>query len=130
MIVLDTHIWYWWACGQHERLTAATLETLATAPRIGVSAVSCIEIALAWRKGRMELPLPLRDWFLEALDRSQVELLELTPAIAARAVELADRHKDPFDRVIIATALELDGQLASVDGQMQSYPELAGRLLA
>ena len=34
------------------------------------------------------------------------------------------------DRMIIATALELDGQLASVDGQFPAYPELAGRLLA
>lgn len=97
MIVLDTHIWYWWASGQHERLTVSTLEALATAPRIGVSAVSCAEVALAWRKGRMELPLPLRAWFLEALERSQVELLALTPAIASRAVELTDIHRDPFD---------------------------------
>ena len=130
MIVLDTHIWYWWASGQHERLTVSTLEALATAPRIGVSAVSCAEVALAWRKGRMELPLPLRAWFLEALERSRVELLALTPAIASRAVELTDIHRDPFDRIIIATALELDGQLASIDGHFPAYPELAGRLLA
>lgn len=130
MIVLDTHIWYWWACDQHVRLSANLLETLATAPRIGVSAVSCFEIAHASRKGRIELPLPLREWFTEALERSQVELLPLTPTIASRAVLLTNRHRDPFDRIIIATALELDGQLASVDGQFLAYPELAGRLLA
>ena len=129
MIVLDTHVWYWWASGQHERLSAGTLETLATAPRIGVSAVSCVEIALAWRKGRIELPLPLQEWFIEALERSQVELLALTPAIASRAVVLTDHHRDPFDRIIIATALELEGQLASVDSQFAAYPELVGRLL-
>lgn len=130
MIVLDTHIWFWWVSGQHQRLSAGLLETLATAPRIGVSAVSCAEVALAWRKSRLELPMPLRDWFLEALGRSGVELLSLTPEIAARAVELSDRHRDPFDRIIIATALELGGQLASADGQFPAYPELAGRLLA
>ena len=130
MIVLDTYIWYWWVSGQHERLSANLLEALATSPRIGVPAVSCVEVALAWRKGRLELPLPLRDWFLEALERSGVELLSLTPAIASRAVELSDQHRDPFDRIIISTALELDAQLASADGQFSSYPELAGRLLA
>jgi len=130
MIVLDTHVWDWWACDQHVRLSANLLETLAAALRIGVSAVSCFEIAHASRKGRIELPLPLREWFTEALERSQVDLLPLTPAIVSRAVALTDRHRDPFDRIIIATALDLDGQLASVDGQFPAYPELAGRLLA
>lgn len=130
MIVLDTHVWYWWACDQQARLSASLLEALAVAPRIGVSAVSCFEIAHALRRGRIELPLPLRDWFVEALDRSQVDLLPLTPAVAARAVELTDKHRDPFDRIIIATAVELDGRLASLDGAFGEYPELAGRLLA
>lgn len=130
MIVLDTHVWYWWACDQHVRLPASLQETLATAPRIGVSAVSCFEIAHASRRGRIELPLPLDEWFVEALERSDVDLLPLTPIIASRAVGLTDRHRDPFDRIIIATAVVLDGQLASLDGEFREYPELAGRLLA
>lgn len=130
MIVLDTHVWYWWACGQQSRLSAGLLETIAAAPHIGVSAVSCYEIAHASRRGRIELPLPLRDWFVEALERSRVELLALTPAIASRAVELTERHRDPFDRIIIATAVELDGTLASLDSEFREYPELAARLLA
>ena len=129
VIVLDTHIWFWWVSGQHERLSAGLLESLATSPHIGVSAVSCAEVALAWRKGRLELPLPLRPWFAEALERSGVELLPLTPAIASRAVELGDHHRDPFDRIIIATALDLGAQLASADSQFPAYIELAGRLL-
>ncbi len=130
MIVLDTHIWYWWASGQHARLSGALLGLLADAPRIGVSAISCFELALAHRRGRVELPLMPREWFVEALDRSGVELLPLTPEVSVRAALLSDRHRDPFDRMIIATALEWDGQLASLDGQFASYPELAGRLLA
>ena len=130
MIVLDTHIWFWWVSGQHQRFSAGLLETLATAAHIGVSVISCFEIALACRRGRIELPLPTREWFPEALERSRVELLPLTVAVAARAVELTHHHRDPFGRIIIATALEVDGQLASVDREFSSYPELTGRLLA
>jgi PIN domain nuclease of toxin-antitoxin system len=130
MIILDTHVWYWWACGQQSRLSASLLETLAMAPHIGVSAVSCFEIAHASRRGRIELPLPLRDWFVEALDRSRVDLLPLTPAVASLAVELTNQHRDPFDRIIIATVIELGGKLASLDSEFREYPELAGRLLA
>lgn len=130
MIVLDTHVWYWWASGQHAKLSAALLDALAVAPRIGVSPVSCFEVAWAHRRGRLELPLPVAEWFVEALDRSYVELLPLTPEVAAHAAGLPTHHSDPFDRIIIATALEWDGQLASADGQFASYPERAGRLLA
>lgn len=130
MIVLDTHVWYWWASGQHSRLSETLLDTLADAPRVGVSPVSCFEVAWAYRRGRLELSLPVTEWFIEARDRSNVDLLPLTPDVAARAAALTTHHGDPFDRIIIATALEWDGQLASVDGQFAAYPELANRLLA
>lgn len=106
------------------------LAEIDNAPRIGVSPVSCFELALAHRRGRLEFPIPVREWFTLALSGSGVELLPMTPEISARAVELPEIHRDPFDRIIIATALELNAHLASVDGQFLNYPELAGRLIA
>lgn len=38
-------------------------------------------------------------------------------------------HKDPFDRLIIATALEFGAKLASVDGLFIRYPEIAEQLI-
>lgn len=129
MIVLDSHIWFWWINLEHHRLPASVLAAIENAPSVGVSPVSCFELALAHRRGRLELSLPVREWFALALSGSGIELLPLTPAISARAVDLPDVHRDPFDRIIIATALELNGQLASVDGHFAGYPELAGRLI-
>jgi PIN domain nuclease of toxin-antitoxin system len=48
----------------------------------------------------------------------------MTEVIAARAVELSPIHKDPFDRLIIATALVYGAKLASVDSLFARYPEL------
>ena len=129
MIVLDTHIWYWWINADLTRLSSAQIEALRTSSRVGVSAVSCFEMAHAVRRGRIELAVPMDEWFAKAFDGSRIDLFPLTPAIASRAVDLPDRHRDPFDRIIIATALDLDAQLASADGQFAFYPELAGRLL-
>jgi len=129
VIVLDSHIWYWWVNLEHHRLPPNIVATIESAPRGGVSSVSCFVLALAHRRGRLELPLPLRDWFDRALAGSDVELLPLTAAISTRAVELSEVHRDPFDRIIIATAIESNGQLASIDGHFTSYPELAGRLI-
>jgi PIN domain nuclease of toxin-antitoxin system len=44
-------------------------------------------------------------------------------------VQLTEIHRDPFDRIIIATALEQGAKLASIDGHFSSYPELSDRLI-
>jgi PIN domain nuclease of toxin-antitoxin system len=50
--------------------------------------------------------------------------------ISIRAVNLSPIHKDPFDRLIIATALCHQARLASVDSLFPKYPELEGILLS
>ncbi len=129
IIVLDTHVWLWYVNGNCERYPPAWVERIATATRVAVSPVSCFEIALAEKRGRISLKCPVDEWLSDALEPAGVELLPLTPTIATRAVTLTPAHRDPFDRMIIATALENDGMLASVDGLFVHYPELTGRLL-
>jgi PIN domain nuclease of toxin-antitoxin system len=69
------------------------------------------------------------EWFCKALAPAGIELFPLTEAIAACAVELSPVHKDPFDRLIIATALEYGAQLASVDSLFSQYSELDACLM-
>lgn len=129
IIVLDSHIWFWWINLEHHRLSRSLLREIENAPRVGVSPVSCFELALAHHRGRLGLPLPPRAWFELALAGSDVDLRPLTPEISARAVELPDIHRDPFDRIIIATAIELDARIASGDGRFVEYAELSSRLI-
>jgi PIN domain nuclease of toxin-antitoxin system len=129
LIVLDSHIWFWWINLEHKRFSTDCRQRIEQSERVGVSPVSCYELALAHRRGRLQLPCSPGDWFREALEPAGVELLQVTAAIAARAVSLTDIHRDPFDRLIIATALENDALLASVDGLFVRYPELEGRLI-
>jgi PIN domain nuclease of toxin-antitoxin system len=68
-------------------------------------------------------------WFERALASSGVELLPITSEIAITSVSLPDIHRDPFDRIIIATALSTDSVLVSADGNFGRYPDLQGRLL-
>ena len=60
---------------------------------------------------------------------SGIDLIPLTPEIAAAAVNLSPVHKDPFDRLIIATAIIYKAQLASLDGLFSRYTELADHLM-
>lgn len=129
MIVLDSHIWFWWINLEHGRFSADCRRQIEQSERVGISPVSCFELALAYRRGRLDLPCEPNKWFIEALEPAGVELLPLTAAIAARAVTLTDIHKDPFDRMILATTLECDAILASVDKLFPHYPEMKGRLI-
>jgi PIN domain nuclease of toxin-antitoxin system len=62
MIILDTHAWVWWVHGD-ERLTPAQVEAIRAneADVIGVSAISCWEIAKLVEHGRLQLPCSLKE---------------------------------------------------------------------
>lgn len=99
-----------------------TLESAQTP--VAIASISCLEVALLVKKGRGELPCSLSRWFDLALRGSQIELLALTPEIATASVELPDIHKDPADRITIATARFHGATLVTADETIRRYPNL------
>ena len=80
MIVLDTHIWVWWV--HDDPQLPATYKTYIQAHEtdgLGVSAISCWEVAKLVEYGRLTLPHPVGDWLDQALAYPGIRLLELTP---------------------------------------------------
>ncbi len=123
MIVLDTHIWVWWVNGD-ERLSRSQIEVIGAneGDVIGVSAISCWEIAKLVEKKRLEFSLPLQRWFDNALRYPGVRLLELTPDIAVESTNLpGELHADPADQIIVATARINDCPLITSDSRILSY---------
>jgi len=68
-------------------------------------------------------------WLQDALEPTGITLLPITAKIAYQAVNLSPIHKDPFDRLIIATALIYEAKLASIDGLFSQYSELDTQLM-
>lgn len=58
MIVLDTHIWHWWVNQIPGKLTSATKALIEESDEVGVSAISCFEMAWLVRHGRIDLGMP------------------------------------------------------------------------
>ena len=115
MTILDTHAWIWWT-SEPARLGRAARRMLDGAKRIGVPAICCLEIAALAVRGRITLDRPPLEWMLEALAADRVELIPLTPAIAARAAELpASFRGDPADRLIVATTIVEGATLITKD---------------
>lgn len=86
-----------------------------------------------WIRNRMveqDASFPYCQWPEQALLPAGIDLLAITPQIAIRAVTLTPVHKDPFDRIIIASELEHQAQFASIDSLFSRYPELKSNLLS
>ena len=123
MIMLDTHAWVWWTIDPG-RLTETQQKEIAGSEDvgIGVSAISCWEIAKLCEYGRLALPLGLSKWFDVALRYPGVTLLELTPAVAVESISLpGDFHRDPSDQIIVATARVHGIPLVTSDDKIAGY---------
>lgn len=123
MIVLDTHIWVWWV-HEDERLTQPQRDAIGASETdvIGVSAISCWEVAKLVQAGRLELPGALEEWFDQALSYPGVQLLALTPEIAIESTRLpGEFHRDPADQIIVATARVYGCPLLTADDKIVNY---------
>ena len=126
MILLDTHIWIWWV-GQDARLTPEQKSLLEQhqASGLGVSVISCWEVAKLVELGRLQLALPVLQWLERALAYPGVRLLNLTPRIAVESTELpGEFHRDPADQILVATARVLNVPMLTVDRKILDYPHV------
>lgn len=88
---------------------------LETEESIGLCSISLLESAILHRLGRIALTGTLEEFLASALS-AEVQVLELTPAIAAKTSALpAHFYGDPFDRTIVATAAVLNLTLITSD---------------
>lgn len=119
MILLDTHAWLWWAAGG-EKLSPRAREAISTASSIGVSPLSCFEIATGVRKGRIGLDRPVTRWLRDALGAEGIAVVDLHPQAAAFAGRLGPAFTgDPIDRLLYGTARHLDVPLVTGDRRLR-----------
>ena len=116
--LLDTHVLLWWLTGD-ARLSPAQREVVASASAetpLLVSDISLWEIAMLHSLGRIRLSVPLRDWLERAVAPPLVRRQGISPAIAAELAALPDSfHRDPADRILVATARVLGATLLTQD---------------
>jgi PIN domain nuclease of toxin-antitoxin system len=128
VILLDTHIWVWWVSGAAP-LSAQHAQLLQQqeANGIGVSVISCWEVALLIARKRLAVDRPARAWIDGALAYPGVQLVALTPQIAVATTELpGDFHRDPADRILVATANALGCVLLTADGRFLRSAHVQG----
>jgi PIN domain nuclease of toxin-antitoxin system len=120
-LLLDTHVLLW-AAGEPERLSSEARAVIEDGSHdVFVSVVSAWEIALKQSLGKLHLPLPAELWLPDVLRRTGFEVAELGIGAALRVRSLAWHHRDPFDRLLLAHALEEGCTLVSRDDALGLY---------
>ena len=130
-LLLDTHIALWLDSGD-DRLRPPTRARIDDCWQRGgiicLSAVSTWEIALLVDSERIELDVPVEAWVGRFLVRPGIEGVALTHGAASRAYSLHRlQHRDPADRLLIATAVELSAPLVTYDERILRFAAGAGR---
>ena len=116
--MLDTYAWIWWV--DHDprlgRATLDRLDALSSDARPYLCDISLWEVAMLVERGRLSFDLPLAEWLEAAAHPRSVRLMPITPAVAGEVAILPSTfHRDPADRVIVATCRVLQAPLVSRD---------------
>ena len=116
--VLDTHILLNWF-DVRDRLSRHQQRIIRAAnpeQPLWVTDISLWEIATLHELGRIRLQRPLQDWLESAVAPPLVRRIGISPVVATAVAELPQSfHRDPADRIIVASTRIIDGTLLTRD---------------
>jgi len=103
-LLLDTCAFIW-LCSEPEKYSEKASEAVEQASELFLSDASIFEIALKHASGKLSLPDAPRRWVNHQICAWGIVSLPLSQEDIYRSAELPLLHKDPFDRLIISTAI-------------------------
>ena len=125
--LLDTHYWIWLQLGDASQLKPGARDELLAAQRrraLFLSAISILEVARLSSYGLLDLSMSI-DQFVEVATQSGgLQLLPLSTRILIESTRLPGTiHRDPADRLLVATAREHGLTLITRDAALHKYAE-------
>ena len=122
MIILDTHIWIWWV-NESPRLTEKQKQIIKEnqVNGLGVSVISCWEIAKLVEKKRLILSMPVEEWLEKASTYPGIKIINLSIPILVKSTQLTGFHNDPADQIIVATSKVKNSKLLTADNKILDY---------
>lgn len=118
-VLLDTHAFLWW-CDDSPELSKRARKIIAEEDCL-LSLASVWEIAIKVSLGRLKLPSSLDRYIPEQISANGFSRLEIGFRHIAGCAVLPWHHRDPFDRLLIAQAIEEDLRVVSRDKILERY---------
>jgi len=86
---------------------------------VSISSISMWEIAMLSAKGRIQLEDDVQEWLERASNRPETVIFDITPPVCVIGADFGDRlHRDPADRLIVATGIHHGIPLVTADGRI------------
>ncbi len=115
--LLDTHIFLWWM-SDAEQLSQEVFDIISDGSnQIYISSATIWKIAIKEALGKLEVDADLN----HAIEENGFVELKVSAICANATKKLEQIHRDPFDRMLIAQAIEGDMTLITVDGYIVQY---------
>lgn len=125
--LLDTHTLLWFIDGDTQISPKARKTIEDTKNEIAVSVASLFEISIKLKIGKLSLRKSLAE-FIDDVDKALIQVSPIANAhlIAYQNLPDVPDHRDPFDRLIIATAMAEGSIVISADPQFKHYRDHVG----
>lgn len=114
MILIDTHILLWLE-GDVTKLSDSLLIEINNSEIIYISSFSVWEIYLKVKQGKLKLTINFDDWINNIQTRNLYKFINPNLEILRKSIDLNWEHRDPADRIIVATGLVENLKLATHD---------------
>ncbi|NJM48492.1 MAG: type II toxin-antitoxin system VapC family toxin [Alkalinema sp. RU_4_3] len=119
-LLLDTHTILWFL-ENDPQLPTQTRTRIETSPTVLVSIISLWEIAIKTNIGKLTLSFPFSDLESELITQN-ITQLSITFSDLTIYHSLPLHHRDPFDRLLIAQAMNHSLPFISRDTEFAPYP--------
>lgn len=120
-LLLDTHAFLWWVEGSASLGRKATAAIADAEDQVFFSLASVWEMSIKISLGKLRLTSPLDRFLHEHIAANGFSYLPIQIEHAVRVSEMPFRHRDPFDRLIIAQALSEGLTVVSSDRVFRKY---------
>ena len=110
-----------WLSEKHANLSREIMSMIEEASSVYISSITCFEIALKCKSGKLKLPVPPKSWLDLVLEHHDISVIDISSDVSLLSAELPPYHKDPCDRFIIATAIINSFPVVTADENFRKY---------
>jgi PIN domain nuclease of toxin-antitoxin system len=121
-LLLDTHVFLWYISADPQLPVAFRDAIRDPANEVYLSVASVWEAVIKYALGKLPLPEAPAEYLPRQREAHRIASLPVEEAALAHLASLPPLHRDPFDRILIAQALQHGLQMVTVDDAVRAYP--------
>jgi PIN domain nuclease of toxin-antitoxin system len=121
-LLLDTHVFLWYISADPKLPAAFRAAIQEPANEVFLSVASVWEAVIKYGLGKLPLPAPPEEYLPRQRESHRIASLPVEEGALLHLAKLPPLHRDPFDRILVAQALQHDLTILTVDDAVKAYP--------